>query len=268
MGWKAVHGHVSQIFHHPGDAPGVTEGANDCFETSLARYLLETGYRWSGSDDGLVEALRQAVTGQPDHAGQGFTSLAQAAAGLDKLGIAYKWVGTLAEAQAAAWAICWVRAGSLRLAQAVMADGVARWTAYPPGWLASEGAQPDHFILKLPDGRFNDPLAYWVGDCAYSRTSLAGAFGGAWILRSPARGSSPSATSPTPAPVPALGNVEVTATAGLHLREAPSLDAPVLATLAHGERCQDVYGADCLWTFVTARGQHGWLRREYTRKAV
>lgn len=259
MVWTPRWGHVSQLFRHAGDPPGLIEGDNDCFEATLARYLRERAYPFAGSDAQLVASLRLRVTGQPDQAGQGFTTLGQAAAGLESLGISARWTLRLDDALAADWAIFWVRAVRLRLARAIEAGGYVRWTAYPLGWLSDSGA-PDHFILRLPDGSFNDPLALWGGDARYSATSLAAAFGGAWVLHSP------PAPGPS-APASAALSLRVVAPGGLHVREAPALSAPVLLTLPDGAVVADVYEPDCLWRFVRAGTSHGWVRREFVKGA-
>jgi hypothetical protein len=131
----------------------------------------------------------------------------------------------------------------------VFVSGVPQWVAYPPEWVGESG-QPDHFILQMPDGRCNDPLAWCVGDCCYSRSSLAGAFGGAYVLEG------------VDLPAEAVSGWWVADPHGVHLREWPGLQAPVLETVAHGETVADVYESDCTWRFVAIGGKHGWMLRE------
>lgn len=267
MAWKARWRHVSQLYHHTGDAPGVVEGANDCYEVCLARYLREMGYPFSGDDAALVGAMRLLATGQPDHAGQGFTSLEQGGHTLDALGIPWRWTSDLAAARASAWVIYWVRPARLRRATPNVVDGRSVYTDYPLSWLGSRD-DPDHFILKLPSGLFNDPLSYWNGgqDTLYTETSVAAAFGGAYLLDGPPRGAATAKAGAAPGARPDPTALVVTASDGLHLRQAPVMSATILATLAAGETVHDAYAGECLWTFVRARGQHGWVRREYVRK--
>ncbi len=269
MAWQPRWRHISQLYRHPGDAPGVQEGANDCFEVSLARYLREQGYPFAGDDAALVGAMRLLATGQPDHAGQGWTSLEQGGRTLDALGVGWRWTGNIDEARAAAWAIYWVRPARLRTVAPNVVDGRRVYTDYPLWWLAARD-DPDHFILRLPGGLFNDPLSYWNGgkDTAYTPTSVAAAFGGAYVLTlSPwaARDNGSGKGAPAgPARDPRA--LVVACREGVHLRQTPTLTAPVLATLGDGEAIHDAYTGECLWTFVRARGLHGWVRREYVRQ--
>jgi hypothetical protein len=184
------------------------------------------GYPFVGDDAALVAMLRLLATGQPDHAGQGFTTLEQGGKTLDALGIAWHWTSTLAAAR----------------------------------------DDPDHFILWLPNGLFNDPLSYWNGgrDTSYTATSVAAAFGGAYILDGPPRAATQGTTAGRSATVTA-GQLVVSCPEGVHLRETPALAAPVLATLDDGEAVRDAYTGECLWTFVAARGLRGWVRREYVK---
>lgn len=265
MAWQARWRHVSQLFHHNGDGLGVVEGANDCFEACLARYLREMSYPFTGDDAALVGALRLLATGQADRAGQGFTSLQQGRHALDTLAIPWHWSTNLAEARAAAWAILWVRAARLHRATPNMVQGQRVYTDYPLSWLGG-GDEADHFILQLPNGSFNDPLSYWNGaaDTLYTATSVASAFAGGYLLDGAPRASAATAgqSTPTAQAQPAL---VVSSPQGLHLREAPTLASPVLATLDNGETLRDAYASACLWTFVAARGLHGWVRREYVK---
>ncbi len=267
MAWQPRWRHVSQLFRHNGDGPTVVEGANDCYEACLARYLREMGYPFAGDDAALIATLRLLATGQPDHAGQGFTTLEQGGRTLDALGIAWHWTATLAEARAATWSIAWVRPARLRTAAPNVVDDRRVYTDYPLWWLGARD-DPDHFILWLPNGLFNDPLSYWNGgrDTRYTATSVAAAFGGAYILESPPRSAAQGATAGRGAAATA-GQLVVSCTEGVHLREAPALAAPVLATLDDGEAVRDAYTGECLWTFVAARGLHGWVRREYVRRS-
>lgn len=267
MGWQPRWRHVSQLFRHGDDGLNVVEGANDCFEACLARYLREMAYPFVGDDNALVAAMRLLATGQPDHAGQGFTSLQQAGQALDALGIPWRWSGDLAETRAARWAILWVRAARLRTAAPNLVEGRRVYTDYPLWWLGSSD-DADHFILLLPSGAFNDPLSYWGGgrDATYTATSIAAAFAGAFLLLGPPRSHGPLSRDAAGTAVTPETPLVVTAADGLHLREAPTMAAPVLATLQNGEALRDVYDRDCLWSFVEARGLHGWVRREYTRR--
>ncbi len=277
MAWQPRWRHVSQLFRHAGDAPGALEGASDCFEASLARYLREAAYPFAGDDSALVAAMRLLATGQPDHSGQGYTWLDQAGRALTTLGIGWRWTSGLSEARAATWAICWVRAARLRTATPNLTDGRRVYTDYPLWWLGGAD-EPDHFILWLPNGSFNDPLSYWNGgrDTVYTDTSVATAFAGAFILDSlpqvvrsaPDRRHNGNTTAGG-----AFGShrggptLVVNCAEGLRLREAPSASATVLATLPDGEALRDAYDKECLWTFVYAGelGLHGWVRRELTR---
>jgi hypothetical protein len=278
MAWQARWRHISQLYRHPGDAPGVLEGASDCFEVSLARYLREQGYPFAGDDAALVGAMRLLATGRPDHAGQGWTTLEQGGRTLDALGVGWRWTGDLAEARGAAWAIYWVRAAQLRRPSPNAVDGCRVYTDYPLSWLGDHSG-PDHFILQLPGGAFNDPLSYWNGgnDTVYTPTSVAAAFGGAyvltrspWVAREGSAGSKggpggPGSVGSTAGRDPAA--LVVACREGVRLRQAPTLTATVLATLQDGEGVRDAYAHECLWTFVRARGQHGWVRREYVRSS-
>jgi hypothetical protein len=247
--WAPRWHHVSQVYRHTGDPPGRLEGASDCFEACLARYLRESRYSFAGDDEDLIAYLRQRITGQPDHAGQPGTLLSQASASLPKLGVHYRWTFDLADALAQPWAILWVRAIRLRLSASVLVSGVPQWVAYSSDWVGP-GVDPDHFILRMPDGRFNDPLAWYVGDCGYSATSLCGAFGGAYVLEV------------VDLPDDAAATWIVADPAGVRLREWPGLQAPILETVPHGAGVVDVYDADCTWRFVTVGGKHGWMLRE------
>lgn len=268
MTWQPRWRHVSQLFRHSGDGPTVVEGANDCYEVCLARYCREMGYPFAGDDAALVGTLRLLATGQPDHAGQGFTTLEQGGRTLDALGIAWHWTTSVAAARAAPWAIVWVRPARLRTVAPNVVDERRVYTDYPLWWLGARD-DPDHFILWLPNGAFNDPLSYWNGgrDTTYTGTSVAAAFGGAYILDSPPRSSTQGQATGRDAGNAARqkARLVVACTDGVHLRETPTLAAPVLATLADGETVRDAYTGECLWTFVAARGLHGWVRREYVK---
>src|SRR5579885_2118780 len=244
MGWRPRWRHISQLYRHPGDPAGTVEGANDCFEVCLARYLRETGYPFAGDDAALVGAMRLLATGQPDHAGQGYTTLEQGGRTLDALRVGWRWTADLAAARAAPWAILWVRPARLRTAAPNVVEGRRVYTDYPLWWLGGRD-EADHFILQLPNGAFNDPLSYWNGgrDTSYTATSVAAAFAGAYVLD----GAPPwagSAAQSTAAREPAL---VVSCAEGLHVREAPTLGAPILATLANGEPLRDAYADACLW---------------------
>jgi len=267
MVWQPRWRHVSQLYRHAGDPVGALEGASDCYEASLARYLREQAYPFAGDDAALVGAMRLLATGQPDRAGQGWTSLEQGGRTLDALGVTWRWTGNIAEARAASWAIYWVRAARLRTVAPNTVDGRRVYTDYPLSWLGgSDGL--DHFILRLPSGAFNDPLSYWNDgiDTTYTDTSVAAAFGGAYVLAAspwtarPARDGGAMHTTHDP------GALVVHSSDGLRLRQAPTLAATVLATLRDGEELRDAYADACLWTFVRARGMHGWVRREYVRR--
>lgn len=266
MTWAPRHGHVSQLYRHAGDAPGAVEGANDCFEACLARFLFETapqGQFPTLSDADLIGRLRLELTGAPDQAGQGFTTLEQASAGLSALGVRWRWTALFPDALAAPYAIWWVDAARLRLLNPVVLEsGELLWTAYPASFLGADAGY-DHFILRLPNGDFNDPLAYYCGDCAYSRTSLVGAFGGAFVLL-PAPVPS---TSPIPQRDAPVSRYRVAAPAGLNLRAAPEMDATVLGVLPHDTLLDDVYEAECLWSFVRCASGTGWVRREFVEAA-
>lgn len=267
MAWQPRWRHISQLYRHTGDPVGALEGASDCYEASLARYLREQGYPFTGDDAALVGAMRLLATGQPDHADQGWTTLEQGGRTLDALGVTWRWTSSLAETRAAAWAIYWVRAACLRTAAPNMVDGRRVYTDYPLWWLGGGGA-PDHFILRLPNGAFNDPLSYWNGgsDTVYTDTSLAAAFGGAYVLeRSPWTAARTAGASPRPSRDAA--SLVVACPEGLHLRRTPTLTAEVLATLRDGAEVRDAYADACLWTFVSAHSLHGWVRREYVRSS-
>jgi len=156
----------------------------------------------------------------------------------------------------------------LRTAAPNVVDGRRVYTDYPLWWLGARD-DPDHFILQLPGGLFNDPLSYWNGgeDTAYTPTSVAAAFGGAYILTfSPWAARDRGTGKPArPAPAQDPSALVVACSEGLHLRQSPALTATVLATLRDGEEVRDAYRGECLWTFVRARGLHGWVRREYVR---
>lgn len=266
VAWTPRWTHISQLYRHPGDPAGTIEGASDCFEACLARYLRETGYPFAGDDAALVAAMRLLASGQPDHAGQGYTTLEQGGHALDALGVAWRWTADLAAARAAPWAILWVRPARLRTAAPNVVDGRRVYTDYPLWWLGGRD-DADHFIVQLPNGAFNDPLSYWNGgrDTTYTATSVAAAFAGAYMLGATppwASGAAGRTVGGAMAQEPAL---MVSCAEGLHVREAPALNAPVLATLANGEALRDAYVDACLWTFVQARGLHGWVRREYVR---
>jgi len=265
MSWQPRWRHITQLYRHPGDRPDMVEGANDCYEVCLARYLRERGYPFAGDDTALVGAMRLLATGQVDHAGQGFTSLEQGGRALDALGIGWRWTADLGVVRAAAWAILWVRPARLRTAAPNTVDGRTVYTNYPLWWLGAR-AQPDHFILQLPGGRFNDPLSYWNDglDTTYTSTSLAAAFAGAFVLDGVSRAAVGTGAGGRAPRDPAA--LVVSCGDGLHLRQAPALTSPVLATLADGETLRDAYAGECLWTFVRARGLHGWVRREYVRR--
>lgn len=267
MAWQARWRHVSQLFHHNGDGLGAVEGANDCFEACLARYLREMSYPFTGDDPALVAALRLLATGQADQAGQGFTSLQQGGHALDTLGIPWHWSTNLTEARAAAWAILWVRSARLRRSTPIVVQGRSVYTDYPLSWLGGRD-EADHFILQLPNGSFNDPLSYWNGaaDTLYTATSMASAFAGTYLLDGAPRAGAGTVGQSMPTGQAQSGLV-VSCPAGLHLREAPTLAAPVLATLDDGEALRDAYAGECLWTFVVARGLHGWVRREYVKSS-
>lgn len=263
--WRPRWPHVSQLYRHAGDAPGALEGASDCFEASLARYLREMAYPFSGDDPALVGAMRLLTTGQADHAGQGYTSIEQGGKALSALGVRWRWAGSLHAVWPEAWSILWVRAARLRETTPNAVDGRSVYTDYPLWWLGGSD-EADHFILRLPNGRCNDPLSYWrQGDADYTPSSLASAFAGAYVLDGAPLGSPPTA-------VHGGGDAEglvVRCLQGLHLREAPTLAAPVLATLADGSPVRDVYAHECLWTFVyePTRGLHGWVKREFVAQA-
>jgi hypothetical protein len=266
MPWQPRWRHVTQLFRHEGDGPHVVEGANDCYEACLARYLREMSYPFAGDDAALVAAMRLLATGQLDHAGQGYTSLEQGGRALDALGIPWRWTTELAVARTAAWAIYWVRPARLRTSTPNVVDGRNVYTDYPLWWLGARD-QPDHFILALPNGSFNDPLSYWNGgrDSVYTPGSVAAAFAGAYLLDGAPRGPLPVSTGSTPAASADAPALVVSCAQGLHLREEPALAAPVLATLNDGEALTDAYKSDCLWSFVQVRGLHGWVRREYVK---
>lgn len=177
--WQPVSHHISQLFHRPTDPPGAFAD-NDCFEASLTRYLVESRAPWAGTPDALISALRQAITGQPDVHSNPYTYLQQINAFWPYIGLGPTWA--LAKDRPAIattpWALLLVSAIRLKPRQ------------YPDAWLAGVGDEPNHFILRLPNGQVNDPLAANDEDVTYSDAVLANALAvpgaGAYLMPDPA----------------------------------------------------------------------------------
>jgi len=160
--------HISQLFTHRGDPAGVAEGARDCAEASVARYLREARYPWPAADPAaddaaLVRDLRARMTNRPDQAGQPGTTLTQVAAYLDATGIPFRPSRDPSDA-ARPWTLSLVRGGRLRPPQ------------YDPSWVGGATAL-SHYILSLGDGWYNDPLAFANGqrDCQYAPEAVRAA---------------------------------------------------------------------------------------------
>lgn len=163
--------HITQLFNH-GD--GQLNGGNDCCQGSLARYLRATGFPWPGDDISLVQHERLAMTGEADHPGQGYTSLVQLEAYMGMCGLT--WTTTSRPTDGLkAWALLNLRGVRLRPAQ------------YPFSWFGKD--EPDHFILGLGGGLYNDPLAPNYQDTAYTDASVEAALqdGFVYLLPDPAQ---------------------------------------------------------------------------------
>jgi hypothetical protein len=171
MSWIPRYHHMSQMEDWR-DGGGLN-GHNNCGPASCARWLREAGYPSPGSDHDLIAHVRFGMTGQQEYAAEGYISLDQVRGYLKNLDILVGEATADARAAAAPWALSLVRGPELYPAQ------------YPRSWFGVDA--PDHFILSLPGGLINDPLAYFNGqqDCAY--TSLAQAIVGGWsfLLKDP-----------------------------------------------------------------------------------
>lgn len=155
--WRPVWRHITQVYHRTGDPAGAWAD-NDCFEASLSRYLREASAPWGGTDPGLIGTLRQAISGQPDGHWNNYTWLADINRFWPYMGLqGARWIdrATDHECGLRPWALCLVSV--TRLAP----------RPYPDWWLAGIADEADHFILRLPDGSYNDPLGM-DGDARYS----------------------------------------------------------------------------------------------------
>lgn len=164
-----------------GDGGGLN-GHNNCFEGALARALAEMGYPFTGSDHDFIAQIRLRATGLAETSNEGYTSYAQAEAYLRTLNILTGVYYGSPSMAARPWTISCIRGQELLPAQ------------YPPTWFP--GDAPDHFILQMPDGWINDPLAYYNGtlgadgvfhgkDCKYTDLSRAITDGNSYTLRDP-----------------------------------------------------------------------------------
>jgi len=186
MAWIPQFHHVTQI--HPVGGSGQA----DCFQASLARYLYEAGAVPSTRDPwDLINEICIVSRGVPDGPHNPDTTLSEADNTLVHYGLPDNWTASYQDALNAPWSICLVNGALLQPAQ------------YPASWFGSAN-WPDHFILWLPalNGAanwFNDPLAYDNGqqDCQYDPSSVATAFGGAYLLPTTGHGE----TAPTTAQV-------------------------------------------------------------------
>lgn len=176
--WVPKWHHCSQLYHLPDDPPGAW-GNNNCAESALARYLRESGIPYQGDDPSLIGALRLDITGKVDSFSNPFTWLYQLTDWLNATGLPCPWVdgSTNPAGCLKPWALLLVHALELQPRQ------------YPDAWLAGIPDEPDHFILRLPDGTYNDPLTADFEDCTYSDAVITRALagGGAYLLPDPAR---------------------------------------------------------------------------------
>lgn len=186
--WTPQSGFVSQLDHVWGSG----NGNNDCFESSLLRYLRESGKLDAHGDvPAQLDQVSVACRGEHDNPGQGFTTFDQIRAGMDAYGLALNWTTTFDDARQALWSINWVN--GIRLSPA----------NYPPSWFSYEDFA-DHFVTWCPDGTVNDPLNPNRVNCRYDIGSMAEAFAGAYILPSTHHGEDgvtpPAPPPPAPAP--------------------------------------------------------------------
>jgi hypothetical protein len=161
--WTAKSSFVSQL-HVDGS------GWNDCFPASLDRYLREVGLlSLSSSSAAELLGVALATRGLPDARGNADVTLGQADVALGHYALPVEWTIDWARTWASSFAICLVNGMRLMPAQ------------YPASWFG--GADwPDHFILRLPNGLYNDPLNPNLRDCAYDESSVREFFGGAYLL--------------------------------------------------------------------------------------
>lgn len=207
--WTPKWRHVSQIFAHYGDAPGSQDPANDCFEASCARWLRETDVPYQGADQQLIADLRQDICGYQDSCANQDTTVDQINAWLGKININPQWVSVTDNPDVAnePWALSLV--SLLRL------DPLP----CPESWLGGVTDKLNHFVLNLPSGLVNDPLAVSDEDTPYTIAVMCNAtalpYGGALLLPAPStfewtieNGEIWATPNPPPGPPPALPNIQ------------------------------------------------------------
>ena len=161
--WTARSCFVSQLH-------GDGSGWNDCFEASLLRYLREVGtVDVAGDVATQLAAVAQLVRGVPDAPGNADTTLGEAEAALQHYGAWVSFVTDWSKVLASPFALCFVNGIELRPSQ------------YPASWFDNANYD-DHFILRLPNGAYNDPLVPSRQDVSYDEASVRGYFGGAYLL--------------------------------------------------------------------------------------
>ena len=168
--------HVTQLRAEPS---GAVDGANDCWEASLAAYLRDVARPGLEPDDlALIGRIRLLATGLPETEGQPGTGFAQAERSLRALRVAFRFAPLYDDALAAPRSI-------------VLVDGRALAPrAYPEDWIpAYEAGQGNHFVYWRPAQAgqpdwFDDPLVA-DRDVQYSLASVRDAFHGAYIVWEP-----------------------------------------------------------------------------------
>lgn len=183
MAYQFVYKHVSQL-----DVNG--SGQDNCGPASLARYLLEaypehgTTGEWElvgqvrdpkavpGPYD-LIKRIRFLATGiENDPTNNGPISLDQMQVAFKAYGLSVTYTTSFHDADVADWSL-------------LLVDGTALQPAlYPTSWFGSLEGQANHFILYMPAGKENDPLAFTNGqqDTSYTLASLQDSFYGAFLL--------------------------------------------------------------------------------------
>lgn len=216
--------HCSQLedWH---DGTGLN-GHNNCCQGSMARYLLETGFPWTDTVSALIAHLRLAMTGQAESSTEGYTSLSQLEAYLGMCGLTWTWNQVPTDALKP-WTLLNLRGVRLRPAQ------------YPFSWFGKD--EPDHFILNVGNGLYNDPLAPNYEDTAYTDASVESAMqdGFVYLLPDPATVTwsdqkvATISTRPQKPPYVTAARYRVAVT--MFLRVHPNLVSPHGPSVAKGE---------------------------------
>ena len=163
--WTPQSHHITQL-EDWGDGTGLN-GHDNCGPASLVRYLRECRHPdlASMTDHDAINWARTRLTGVPNGPTNGPTFTWQFTTLLDSLGFDGSWTTDLNHFDDAG------------CAEILLLDGTRLAPAqYPPSWFNDPG-QINHIIVRLPNGVYNDPLAYWNNqqDCSYDDAAVIAA---------------------------------------------------------------------------------------------